>query len=232
MTGHPLRRQAFCISDSPSLFVPEWEEPTLARALLALAARAAPTICYVGAAKGDHPDRLLGFYNLAERLGFRPRTLNLFSPLTDDPDQYFDGVDVIYVDGGSTRNLMALLREWRADEAIRKAYDRGVVLAGASAGANMMFDWGLTDSVRSRIDPIAGLGILPGTIGVHHDAHPLRPSAFAVFLQDPRASGPAFAIDDGVALHFVDGRHVGTYFRREGARWARHDIGSDRGTGQ
>jgi peptidase E len=227
VTVAPLR-QAFCISDSPSLFVPEWEEPLLARALVALAPRPEPTICYVGAAKGDHPDRLLAFYNLAERVGFRPRTLNLFTPLTDDPDQYFDAADIIYVDGGSTRNLLALLREWGADDAIRKAYDQGVVLAGASAGANMMFDWGLTDSVRSRIDPIAGLGIVPGTIGVHHDTHPLRPTAFQAFLHDPRATGPAFAIDDGVALHFVDGVHVGACRRREGAGWTRHEIGAER----
>ncbi len=220
MTQTSPSRQAFCISDSPSLFVPEWEEPVLARAMLSLVPAPMPTVHYVGAAKGDQPDRLLAFYNLAERIGFRPRTLNLFAPLTDDPALFFEGADIIYVDGGSTRNLLALLREWRADEAIRRAYDRGVLLAGASAGANMMFDWGMTDSVRTRIDPIAGLGILRGTIGVHHNANPLRPTAFSAFLRDPRATAPAFVIDDGVALHFVNGVHAGTYRRREGAKWA------------
>lgn len=220
-------RQAFCISDSQSLFVPEWEEPLLARAMAGLAPSPAPTICYVGAAKGDHPDRLLGFYRLAERIGFRPSTLNLFTPLTDDPDAFFAGADIVYVDGGSTRNLLALLREWGADCALRHAYDRGVVLAGASAGANMIFEWGLTDSVRTRIDPIAGLGILPGTISVHHDANPLRPAAYEAFLTDRRATGPAFSIDDGVALHFVDGAHVGTWKRREGAGWTRRAVGAE-----
>ncbi|MDZ3833291.1 MAG: Type 1 glutamine amidotransferase-like domain-containing protein [Sphingopyxis sp.] len=220
-------RQAFCISDSPSLFVPEWEEPLLARALVALALRTSPTICYVGAAKGDHPDRRLAFYQLAERVNFRPRALNLFTPLTDNPDEYFADADIVYVDGGSTRNLMVLLREWRADQALRDAYDRGVILAGASAGTNMMFEWGLTDSVRTRIDPIAGLGLLPGTVGIHHDANAHRPAAFEAFLKDPRATGPAFSIDDGVALHFVDGEHVGTWKRHQGADWARHSLGTE-----
>ena len=219
MPATPPVRQAFCISDSPALFVPEWEEPVLARALVALAPKASPAICYVGAAKGDQPDRILAFYQLAQRVGFIPRTLNLFAPTTDDPDAYFTGADIIYVDGGSTRNLMALLREWGADSAIRSAYYRGVVIAGASAGANMMFEWGLTDSVRTRIDPIAGLGILPGTIGVHHDSHPRRPAALAAFLKDRRATGPIFTMDDGVALHFVDGEHTGTCKRREDAGW-------------
>jgi peptidase E len=219
MPATPPARQAFCISDSASLFVPEWEEPLLARALVALTPKASPTVCYVGAAKGDQPERILAFYQLAQRVGFTPGTLNLFTLTTDDPDAYFADADIIYVDGGSTRNLMVLLREWGADRAIRSAYDRGVVLAGASAGANMMFEWGLTDSVRTRIDPIAGLGILPGTIGIHHDSHPRRPEALAAFLDDPRATGPVFTIDDGVALHFLEGRHAGTCKRRENAGW-------------
>jgi peptidase E len=227
MLATPPVRQAFCISDSPSLFVPEWEEPMLARALVALTPKASPTVCYVGAAKGDHPERILAFYQLAQRVGFTPRTLNLFTPTTDDPDAYFADTDIIYVDGGSTRNLMVLLREWGADSAIRDAYDRGIVIAGASAGTNMMFEWGLTDSVRTRIDPIAGLGLLRGTIGIHHDSHPRRPAALAAFRDDPRATGPVFTMDDGVALHFVDGGHVGTCKRREDAEWTRSSLPSE-----
>ena len=218
-------KQCFCISDSASFFVPEWEKPILGNAMLALVDMEKPRVCYIGAAKGDCAQRALAFYRFADRLGFIPHVLSLFDLKSDDFSAFFKGVDVIFVDGGSTRNLLALLREWGIDRHIREAYENGITIAGASAGANMMFEWGLTDSVKSRLDPIAGFGLLPGTICVHHNANPMRPASFQEFLTDPRATSPVLSLEDGVALHYVDQELTKIYSRWPEASCRLHEAG-------
>ena len=44
-------------------------------------------------------------------------------------------------------------------------------------GANIMFEWGMTDSVKTRIEAIRGIGLLKGTISVHSDARSDRGDA-------------------------------------------------------
>ena len=43
--------------------------------------------------------------------------------------------DIVYVGGGSMRNLLAIWRVHGLDTILREAWERGVVLAGLSAGA-------------------------------------------------------------------------------------------------
>jgi len=54
--------------------------------------------------------------------------------------------DIIYVGGGSMRNMLAVWREHGVADATRRAWDAGVVLAGLSAGAMCWFDGGITMS--------------------------------------------------------------------------------------
>lgn len=171
-------------------------------------------ICHVGAANGDSSEKSEKFFALSKRAGFEPRHLNLFALEDGDSEAFFDKVDAIYIDGGSTRNLRALLREWSADDAIRGAYYRGVIVSGASAGANILFDWGITDSVKTRIEATQGMGVLPGTISVHSDVRADRGEALEKHLRGEHASFPAYALNDGTALHFEDGelkRAITTY---------------------
>ena len=51
-------------------------------------------------------------------------------------------------------------REWKLDKLLKKAYDRGVVLSGVSAGAICWFDKGVTDSWASNLNLIDCMGIL------------------------------------------------------------------------
>ncbi|WP_164116704.1 Type 1 glutamine amidotransferase-like domain-containing protein [Sphingorhabdus sp. Alg239-R122] len=191
------------MSDSASLFADEGQDPLLGKKIVEVSGKQQPTICYIGAAKGDNPDRISQFRRLAERIEAKARILSLFDPPTGNADDFFDGVDIIYIDGGSTRNLLALFREWGVVGALRMAYSNGVLLAGASAGLNILYNWSITDSIKSSLRPIEGLGILDGSVCVHHDAHPERPKIFREFLRHNRyCSFPAFSLDDGVAAYF------------------------------
>lgn len=202
MTVKPHSRQVFGMSDSASLFVPEGKKPSLGEKMVELSAKNRPAICYIGAARGDKLERIQEFVQLAERIGADSRILSLFDPFTDDADTFFKDIDIIFIDGGSTRNLLALFREWGVIEPLRAAYNNGVILAGASAGLNILFDWSITDSIKSDIRPVEGLGILEGSVCVHHDAHPKRPEIFEKFLKSGTDAFPGYSLDDGVAVHF------------------------------
>ncbi|WFL77709.1 Type 1 glutamine amidotransferase-like domain-containing protein [Altererythrobacter arenosus] len=199
-------RQFIALSDSASLFVPSWRPTHLLDYILDSSAQPNPIVRYVGAAKGDQPQRINAFFNLAERAKFRPEVLSFFELQDGNPGSFFSGADIIFIDGGSTRNLLAIFREWGAVPALKDAYEARTVIVGASAGASMMFEWCLTDSIRTAIMPWEGIGLIPGTICVHHNARQERRQALSSFLSSGGARFPAYALDDGVGLHFEDGR--------------------------
>ena len=203
-----IPRRFIALSDSASLFVPSWQPARLMHFIMETSARVQPRVCYVGAAKGDDPKRISEFYYLASRIGFVPQVLSFFEFDDGNPDSFFAEADIIYIDGGSTRNLLAILREWGADAALVKAYNGGIPVVGASAGASIMFEWCLTDSIRTDIRPHPGLGIIPGTVCAHYGARPERQSAFFEFASGYRARFPAWAIEDGVALEFENEKMV------------------------
>lgn len=217
MTG-PVIRRIFGISDSASLFVGDDLPPFLGDKMVAVSDRKRPTICYIGAAQGDNPDRISLFSHFCERVGAEPKILSLFNPPSNDADGFFEDVDIIYIDGGSTRNLLALFREWNVVDALCHAYRRGVMLAGASAGLNILYNWSITDSIKSNLRPIEGLGILKGSVCVHHDAHPDRPLVFEDFLKSSDDNFPAYALEDGVAVYFENEQLREIYSRIESAQ--------------
>ncbi len=197
-------RQILAISNSAALFVEAGETPHLANYLIGMTKRKNPVICLVAAANGESSENISRFFALAQRAGFEARHLNFFALDEGDPDRLFAGVDALYLDGGSTRNLRAILREWKADEALKRSYKSGVIVSGASAGANILFEWGMTDSVRSRIEPTRGIGLLRGSLSVHANVRQDRNEALHRHLNGANASYPAFALDDCTALHFSD----------------------------
>ena len=81
--------------------------------------------------------------------------------------------DILYVGGGSMRNLLAIWRAHELDALLIEAWERGTVLAGLSAGAMCWFQWGLTRS-SGPPEPLEGLGLLDGSLTVHADGEPER----------------------------------------------------------
>ncbi len=108
--------------------------------------------------------------------------------------------DIVYVSGGSMRNLLAIWRAHRLDELLTRAWQNGVVLAGLSAGAMCWFEGGITRSsgVPEAID---GLGLLKGSLTVHADGEPERLPVWLARIREGVLPG-GWAADDGVGLQF------------------------------
>jgi dipeptidase E len=98
------------------------------------------------------------------------------------------------------RNMLAVWREHGVDQVMRAAWERGIVLAGLSAGAMCWFEGGVTMS-GGYAAPVAGLGLLPGSLSVHLDGEPERLPAYLAAVGDGRLPA-GWAAEDGAALLF------------------------------
>jgi peptidase E len=162
-----------------------------------------PKICYVPTASGDSDICISWFYDFFNKMECQPSHLSLFKPPSGDIEAFVLDKDIIYVGGGNTKNLLVLWKEWGLDRILRKAWEKGIVLAGISAGSICWFEEGLTDSYGDRLEPLECLGFLKGSNCPHYDSEPDRRPAY----QELIASGKmlaGIAADDGVAIHYVD----------------------------
>jgi peptidase E len=192
--------------------------PALDRFVLELTGKPVPRICFLPTASGDPREQATRFRERFDAWPCEPSILSLFhlGETRVDPVAHLLAQDAIYVGGGSMRNLLAVWRTHGVDEAMRIAWERGVVLAGLSAGAMCWFEGGVSKSTGS-LEPAVGLGLLPGSLSVHLDGESTRLPAY----RDAVASGalpPGYAADDGAALLFAGVALAECVASRAGAR--------------
>jgi peptidase E len=179
--------------------------------------RRRPKVAFIGTAGGDSEAGRLRFYAGFSQFECRPTHLPLFARTPRDLESFILEQDAIYVGGGNTRSLLAVWREWDLDRHLRKAWEHGVVLGGASAGAICWFDVGVTDSVAGPLTVLPCLGFLPGSNCPHYDSEPLRRPSFRRFVASGRIP-EGTAADDGVGLHYVGTRLARVVASRPRAR--------------
>ncbi|WP_030105566.1 peptidase E [Actinoalloteichus caeruleus] len=162
-----------------------------------------PVVCHVGTAGGDQRWFNAAVSEAGQLAGVEVRHLNLFPmPPTADLDDYVRSSDVVWVNGGSVANLLAVWRVHGLDAVFRRAWESGVVLGGVSAGSICWFRGGTTDSFGPELRIVDnGLGLLPYGNGVHYDSEAARRPAVHAGV----ASGElpdTYCTDDGVGLVF------------------------------
>lgn len=181
----------------------EGDELRLERYILGLTGKTDPKLCYLGTASGDAQAGIDRFYDACTHLACTPTHLSLFKPSTRDLAGLLLAQDVLYIGGGNTRNLLALWRLWEVDTIMRAAWERGIILAGVSAGSICWFGQGTTDSWFGPLSALPCLGFLPGSNCPHYDSEPERRPTYHRFVASG-AMADGYAADDGVALHFTD----------------------------
>ena len=91
-----------------------------------------PRVCFLATASGDSPTYIASFYAAFARRA-EASHLALFIRTVDDVESFLLDQDVIYVGGGNTKSMLAVWREWDLPRLLRRAWSRGIVLAGISA---------------------------------------------------------------------------------------------------
>ncbi|HTE57270.1 MAG TPA: peptidase E [Verrucomicrobiae bacterium] len=172
---------------------------------LQLTGKKKPRLCYIGTATGDAVSEITTFYNACIDQEVTPSHLQLFTePNVKDVREHILRQDMIWVDGGSVANLLAVWRVHELDSILRTAWEKGIVLAGCSAGSICWHTGGTTDSFGEDLHPVINaLGFLPYSNGVHYDVHKQRRPLFQNLVQE-NILDEGYATDDGAAIHYVD----------------------------
>ena len=112
-------------------------------------------------------------------------------------------MDGIVASGGNTLNQQAIWKAQGIDVILNEAWDRGIVLGGASAGSLCWFEEGTTDSRPKKLTTVKCLGFLKYSHSPHYDREKDR----RPFYQKLIASGemkPGYACDNDAGIYFED----------------------------
>jgi peptidase E len=176
------------------------------RYMAELTGKPRPKLCYLPTASADRPDGILTWFRNCAPLNVEPYVQESFiasTRMNRSWAEVFLSMDGIVASGGNTLNQQAIWKAQGIDLVLREAWDRGIVLGGASAGSLCWFEEGTTDSRPKELTVVKGLGFLEGSHSPHYDAEPGRRPLYQKLI----ASGelkPGYACDNDAGIYFED----------------------------
>lgn len=191
--------------------------------VLALPQKDHPRVLFLPTAGGDADPHIVLFYEAFSGRA-RPSHLKLFgAPSRMEWRPLIREQDVIYVGGGNTANMLAIWRVHGMDQALREAWDDGVVLCGVSAGMNCWFECSISDSFGLELAALRdGLGFLPGSVCPHYDGEERRRPVYRELVGDGLPAG--YAVEDSVGIVFHDAQFAEAVTEVEGRRAYRVEV--------
>jgi len=173
--------------------------------ILEQANKKTPRIVFIPTASGEDDRYIVNFYKCFSNLNCTPEHIKFFER-TPRLDSLINKADIVYVGGGNTKSMLGVWKEWKFDNILHKAYKRGKVLCGVSAGAICWFKQGITDSWASNLNVMDCIGFIDSMACPHYqEEKERRPTVHEFLLKNKIKSG--YAIDGGAAIHFFDGNY-------------------------
>ena len=166
-----------------------------------------PKICLIPTASADDPYSIVAWYASCVDLPIRPFVMNTFlssSPSQQTFEEFILSMDAIIVGGGNTLNMLGIWKAQGIDTVLKKAYDKGIVLSGGSAGSLCWFTGGYSDSRPKELTIIEGLGFLNFSHSPHYNSQPKRRPLYQQGILSGKLK-PGYACDDLAGLLFVNG---------------------------
>ena len=188
--------------------------------MAALTGKKRPRVCYLPTASADALDAAVEFYKYCAPLDVEPHVQNVFiESLTQKEgwDEVFLSMDAIVVSGGNTLNQQAIWKAQGIDVVLRQAWDRGIVLGGASAGSLCWFEEGTTDSRPKALSIVKCMGFLKGSHSPHYDAEAGRRPLYHTLIGSGEMK-PGYACDNDAGIYFEDNEVKRVVTTRDGAK--------------
>ena len=176
------------------------------RYMAQLTGKPRPKLLYLPSASADSPAGTISWFQNCAPLTVEPSVQNSFIASTRQSrgwDEVLLSVDGIVCSGGNTLNQQAIWKAQGMDVVLKEAWDRGIVLGGASAGSLCWFEEGTTDSRPKELTIVKCLAFLKGSHSPHYDAEPGRRPLYQKLI----ASGemkPGYACDNDAGIYFED----------------------------
>jgi dipeptidase E len=174
------------------------------RCMATLTGARRPKLLYLPTASADSQATIIEWYKNCAPLEVYPLVQNSFIASARQKQSWEEvllSVDGIVASGGNTLNQQAIWQAQGIDVVLRKAWDKGIVLGGASAGSICWFEEGTTDSRPTELTVVKGLGLLKGSHCPHYDREKDRRPLYLKLV----ASGelkPGYACDNDAGIYF------------------------------
>ena len=172
--------------------------------ILSLSNKDCPRICFLPTATGDNDSYIVRFYSVFTRFNCIPTHIDFFKRTIDLYDHIMNQ-DVVFVGGGNTKSMLAVWRDWDMHNILKKAYDKGVIMSGVSAGAICWFSSGITDSWDNQLQVIPCLDFIKGICCPHYDEEPSRIPFVKKLISENKLTN-CISIEGGAALHLINGK--------------------------
>ena len=159
-------------------------------------------IGFLGTASKDDKTKIDLFYKRFENKNLELSHFNLTSRDVGFSRWLFDK-DIIYIGGGNTAYMLELWEKNNLVSLFKEAYEKGIILSGVSAGGVCWFDWIFSDSLGPGYKALKGINLISGSC-TPHSLESNRMSQYQLEIKNSKLP-PGVAIDDGVAVLFVNG---------------------------
>lgn len=179
---------------------------TFLKYIITLTNKSNPKLCFLPTASGDNPQYIDFWNKLCKQLSIKTqviRTFNASSNLQTFDEQLLQ-MDIIVVGSGNAINMFAIWKAQGIDTILRKAYEKGIVIAGGSAGSLCWFSNSYTGSRPLGLTKIEGLSFLNFSHCPHYHSDPKRKPLY----QQGILSGDilqGYAYDDLSGILFING---------------------------
>jgi len=168
-------------------------------------------IGFLATASNDDKKKISLFYKRFENTESELSHFNLTSDVNGF-SEWILNKDIVYIGGGNTKFMLEIWKNNMLENIFKKAYESGIILSGVSAGAVCWFEWILSDSVSQGFKPLKGINLISGSC-TPHSSNIERINQFQQDIKNGKLPH-GIAIDDGVAVVFIDGKPTEVYSAR------------------
>jgi len=176
------------------------------RYMATLTGKERPKLLFLPTASADSQSNIIAWFRSCAPLEVEPSAQESFigsGRQSKGWDEVLLSVDGIVCSGGNTLNQQAIWRAQGIDQVLREAWNRGIVLGGASAGSLCWFEEGTTDSRPKELTTVQCLGFIKGSHSAHYDSEPGRRPLYLRLIGSGQMK-PGYACDDEAGIYFED----------------------------
>ncbi len=190
------------------------------RLMAQLTGKERPKLLYLPTASADRESGTISWFENCAPVNCEPSVQNSFISSyrqTKGWDEVLLSVDGIVASGGNTLNQQAIWKAQGIDDVLRQAWDKGIILGGASAGSLCWFEEGTTDSRPKELSKVECLGFIKGSHSPHYDREAPRRPTYHKLIGSGQMK-PGYACDNDAGIFFQDNDVKRVVSTRQGAK--------------